>query len=1266
MAKNNKFKILSVNARGVANETKRRAFFDYHRINADILVVQETHCTESQESIWTSEWGGKAIFSHGTNKARGIAVFTTKEMFTKIKNIYKDEEGRQIIFDLHEEDQYVTIAAIYAPNEDKPEFFKKLRQHLRNRLENKIIIGDFNLTLDVELDRKNTYCNNNRSKEELEDLMEEFMLQDIWRVHNGEKRQYSWMKSGNINKASRIDLALVSRGIDQKVQIVTYEQSVKTDHRAIYMVVDLNYVERGRGYWKFNTSLLQDKEFVEIMNKEIDRSINTTQHLKPQERWERLKEKIKKCTCKYTRDKGVEDKLVIGQLSEIVNEYESNLPLNREEYILWEQTKEDLQEKLMERAKGIMFRSKVKWYEEGERNTKYFFNLEKMKYNAKTCYKLLEEDGTEITEQQMILEKQKDFYSELYDIDQDVEFTSPNTSGIYVPDPIQTDQNQQITIKELEVAIRTMNRNKTPGEDGIPVDFYKVFWIQIKEVFYEMMISSYEEKYLHDSARKGILNLIPKPNKDSRQIKNLRPITLLNTDYKIIEKAVANKMLPALEHIIHKDQRGFMKNRRISVNIRKMLDIIHEANKEDLEAVILSLDFVKCFDKCSFSILYGSLDFFKFGEIIKEWTRILYKDFTVRIQNNGNFSTEIPIKKGVHQGGCCSAVYFLVIAEILAIALRNNQEIEGLTIKDIRNLLNQFADDMDIFSLCTEKSVKAILEELNKFKSQSGFTVSYDKTTLYRIGSLRHSNAQMYGLSQYVWSREDITVLGVKIAHEELIEKNYQDIIEKVKKQLQAWTNRGLSLIGKIQVVNTLIASLFVYKMMVLPKIPCNIVKTVNNMIREYIWNGKKSKIAYNILQNRKQDGGLNLVNIEKRDTALKATWPIILKNEEEYSKMVYKIMRCNIIEEDIWRCSLEPMDIKKLKINNQFWKDVLEAWGCYNYYHQRRIDNQYIWYNSGIKIGGKVILWGDVYLRGLKYVYQLFQDGKYKTEDQVWEEYGLTKLRFNSLKSAIPQEWKNFFISNSSTTYLPIAPHNYDYEVSKGGQGLSKRVYQYISEDILLVHNKYIKWRKELGGEYQDVLTEFGKAHMDIYRITNVPKYRSFQYRLLQRGLVTNIQLHHWQLLDTNMCTLCGKQKESLIHLFYECEKTQILWKQITLWMKEKYKVTFQLNATTVIMNRIVKKAGHVVNFICLITKQYIYRQRCLKEEINFQGLKSTVRKIESIEKYIATKNQKLDKHNRKWGSSETWSQLENGQQDFNCEEYARLYLDNTEEGTS
>ena len=442
----------------------------------------------------------------------------------------------------------------------------------------------------------------------------------------------------------------------------------------------------------------------------------------------------------------------------------------------------------------------------------------------------------------------------------------------------------ELTMNDIALAVKSMSNSKTPGIDGIPVDFYKVFWSIIKQPFMNMVEKCYELQKMHDSAREGVLNLIPKANKDTRYVKNLRPITLLNTDYKVIEKAVANKILPALEYIIQKDQRGFMKNRRISVNIRKMLDIIHTAKTENLEAVVLSLDFVKCFDKCSFSILHGSLDYFNFGQVIKIWTRILYDDFRVRIQNNGHFSADIPIKKGVHQGGCCSSLYFLIIAEILAIALRANQNIEGITIKDIKNILNQFADDMDIFSMCQEESLKAIFYELENFRNHSGFTISYEKTTLYRIGSLRHSCAQLYDMSQVQWTNEDINVLGVTIAHEEIVQKNYDDLIGKTNQVLNSWKNRNLSLLGKVQVVNTLVASLFVYKMMVLPTIPDKTIKQIDNIIRDFIWNKKKSKIAYAILQNSTREGGANLVNLKIK----------ILHSKQHGPK--YCMMRKNIL----------------------------------------------------------------------------------------------------------------------------------------------------------------------------------------------------------------------------------------------------------------------------------------------------------------------------------------------------------------------------------
>ena len=217
--------------RGIADKTKRKAIFEAYRKNSEILILQETHGSMECETIWESEWGGDAIFNHGTTNARGIAIFMVKGMKKLVSNISKSEDGRQIIFDFQEKDKIITIAAIYAPNTDTPNFFKQLALSLKERSEHKIVIGDFNLTMDVDLDRKNTYHNNNNAKDELEDMMDEYCLKDVWRIQNPDKREYSWFKSGNVQKASRLDFALISAGLDQNAKAPTYLAGILSDHR---------------------------------------------------------------------------------------------------------------------------------------------------------------------------------------------------------------------------------------------------------------------------------------------------------------------------------------------------------------------------------------------------------------------------------------------------------------------------------------------------------------------------------------------------------------------------------------------------------------------------------------------------------------------------------------------------------------------------------------------------------------------------------------------------------------------------------------------------------------------------------------------------------------------------------------------------------------------------------------------------------------------------------------------------------------------------
>ena len=88
----------------------------------------------------------------------------------------------------------MSFVALYAPNTASPDFFVQIETTLSERHEHKIIIGDFNLVLDIGLDRENTYNNNYKAQLEVENIMDRFCMKDTWREQNEGRREFSWKK----------------------------------------------------------------------------------------------------------------------------------------------------------------------------------------------------------------------------------------------------------------------------------------------------------------------------------------------------------------------------------------------------------------------------------------------------------------------------------------------------------------------------------------------------------------------------------------------------------------------------------------------------------------------------------------------------------------------------------------------------------------------------------------------------------------------------------------------------------------------------------------------------------------------------------------------------------------------------------------------------------------------------------------------------------------------------------------------------------------
>ena len=120
-----KLKVLSFNCNGLQDNAKRRQIFHYlKRKKADIVLLQESHCTKKEENIWKTEWGGRGFFSNGTSNSKGVCTLFKNNFDFKLHNVKKDEEGRVLCLDIEIDETRFVLCNIYAPNEDDPTFFR--------------------------------------------------------------------------------------------------------------------------------------------------------------------------------------------------------------------------------------------------------------------------------------------------------------------------------------------------------------------------------------------------------------------------------------------------------------------------------------------------------------------------------------------------------------------------------------------------------------------------------------------------------------------------------------------------------------------------------------------------------------------------------------------------------------------------------------------------------------------------------------------------------------------------------------------------------------------------------------------------------------------------------------------------------------------------------------------------------------------------------------------------------------------------------------
>jgi hypothetical protein len=417
----------------------------------------------------------------------------------------------------------------------------------------------------------------------------------------------------------------------------------------------------------------------------------------------------------------------------------------------------------------------------------------------------------------------------------------------------QDNEELEKPFSELEIkdSAFSMEKNTAPGPDHIPVEFYQHCWDIIKGDLVDLFEDFHNSKLDIGRFNYGIITLLPKV-KEANNIKQYRPICLLNVVYKIFTKTLMLRLDKIMGKIINRSQSGFLKDRNIMDGILALHEILHDTKIRKRDGLILKLDFEKAYDKLNWDFLQDCLRQRGFGSKWCDWIKLVINSGTVSVKVNNSTGSYFKSGRGVRQGDPLSPFLFNIAVDTLAkminLAQRNNL-IKGLVSEYIENgiAVLQYADDT-ILCIQDNKEQAAYLKLLlYLYEDMSGLKINFNKSEVIMVSqeeskSLDFSN--MFNCSVGTWP---IKYLGVPVAGSRIRIADWLPICEKIMKRLDGWKGSALSLGERLVLVNSCLRNLPVYAMSMF-WLPNTILEKMDTAREKFLLAGVRyeEKVSFN------------------------------------------------------------------------------------------------------------------------------------------------------------------------------------------------------------------------------------------------------------------------------------------------------------------------------------------------------------------------------------------------------------------------------------
>ena len=605
--------MVTLNCRGLKKDQKLKQLLNRLALDRQsnlIAALQETHLeTNNLNYIWS----GKHIHTESDGSKGGVITLLGDNVIVK-EQINIDYDAHIAVIEIIDQKtkQELIIVNLHSPcphNGEKIDFFEKIKEEIDSLIDKYeeakvIIMGDYNTTFN-DLERLGT----SRTKGEINiankinQIMEDLHLRDCW--EGASNNSMTWRHG---MKMSRLDRIQWSRDLDLKVKSIETDWSyTQSDHCAV--VVKLGQPIR-RTYDKIvridtffmNNALLKHK-FITELNFKMDQTHET--NMNPHQKLEYLKMSIRSTALEIAANYKKERNIEMDNLRKDMKFWQTSVE-NAVDDTFRSLATSKLDELICKRDKMldslgefICNRMKSKWYQEGEKGTKYFLNIQKSKGKKAEIQSLTTNNG-EVDQPDEIDKMVEEFYKKLYEKG---DSTSNNRGALTtflqnLEKPSITniaDISNPLTLQDLRNTINSC-KDSSPGPDGIPYSLIKLTWSWFGPILLDSWNYASKTGNLTHSHENSYLKLLPKEGKDLKHLKNWRPITLSNCDFKIVTKSLAIKLSKNLTTTISQCQTAYMKDRQITDNLHIIQYAIEKSSDLEIPSMVVSLDAEKAFD----------------------------------------------------------------------------------------------------------------------------------------------------------------------------------------------------------------------------------------------------------------------------------------------------------------------------------------------------------------------------------------------------------------------------------------------------------------------------------------------------------------------------------------------------------------------------------------------------------------------------------------------------------------------------------------------